>query len=57
MIIAEAIEEYTEWLKKQTIGIDDKTKEILVARNGRWELAKEIFVEEIKDQKNEMYKL
>ena len=40
------IEEYTQWLKKQIVGIDNKSKEILVVRNDKWDLANEVFIAE-----------
>lgn len=44
----DAIEEFQEWLKNQIVGIDDETKEILVVRGDRWELAVD---EMLKEQK------
>lgn len=34
-----AIDEFQEWLKTQIVGIDNKTKEILVVVDDKWELA------------------
>lgn len=45
---AAAIDYFQEWLKTQVVGIDNNTKEILVAVDNRWELA----VEKYKEQKN-----
>ena len=38
-----AINDFQEWLKTQIVGLDNKTKEILVAIDDRWELATDKF--------------
>lgn len=45
----DAIDDFQEWLKTRVVGIDNSTKEILVAIDNRWELA----VEKYKEQKDE----
>lgn len=39
------INDFQEWLKTQVVGIDNKTKEILVVVGDRWELAIDKFEE------------
>lgn len=46
----DVIDEYTKWLKTQIVGLDSKTKEILVIIDDKWKLANEIFMQEIKTQ-------
>lgn len=48
-IRAEAIDEFQEWLKTQIVGIDNKTKEILVVREDRWELAIDEYKKQLKE--------
>lgn len=50
-IRADAIEEFQEWLKTQIVGIDNKTKEILVVREDRWELAIDEYKKQLKENK------
>ena len=40
-----AIDDFQEWLKTQIVGIDNKTNEILVVVDDRWELAADKFKE------------
>lgn len=40
------IKSFFNWLKNQNVGVDYKTKDILVAREGKWELASEIYENE-----------
>ena len=46
-----AIEDFQEWLKTQTVGLDNKTKEILVVVDDRWELAIDKFKEYVIKEK------
>lgn len=48
---ADAIDEFQEWLKNQIVGLDNKTKEILVVREDRWELAIDEYKKQLKEQK------
>ena len=47
----DAIDGFQEWLKNQIVGLDNKTKEILVVREDRWELAIDEYKEQLKEQK------
>ena len=40
-----AIDDFQDWLKTQIVGIDNKTKEILIVVDDRWELATDKFKE------------
>ena len=42
---SKAIDDFQEWLKTQIVGLDNKTKEILVVIDDRWELATDKFKE------------
>lgn len=42
-IYNKSIDDFQEWLKTQIVGVDNKTKEILVVVDDRWELATDIF--------------
>ena len=44
-----AIDDFQEWLKTQVVGIDNSTKEILVMVDNRWELATEVFKEQMNE--------
>lgn len=45
----ETLEEFQEWLKTEIVGIDNKTKEILVVRGDRWQLAIDEYKEQLKE--------
>lgn len=37
------VDDFQKWLKTQIVGVDDKTKEILVVVNDRWQLAVDVY--------------
>lgn len=43
--IANALDDFQKWLSTQIVGVDDKTKEILVVKEDRWELAIDAYKE------------
>ena len=47
----DAIYGFQNWLKSQVVGVDNYSKEILVVRDDRWELACELYIEQLKEQK------
>lgn len=42
---ANALDDFQKWLSTQIVGVDDKTKEILVVKEDRWELAIDVYKE------------
>lgn len=48
---ADAIDEFQNWLKTQIVGIDGLSKEILVVKNDKWDLACDVYLEQLKEQK------
>lgn len=54
-IYNKAIDDFREWLKTQIVGLDNKTKEILVVVNDKWELAVDRFKYECNDDNAEEF--
>lgn len=43
----EILEDFTEWLKSQTINVDSTKSLILVLKDGVWRNAKDVYIESL----------